>query len=52
MDGSVKVRIFLWRHREKDKDFLWSDAPSISFELFRLIPSIAAEKGGPSADWT
>ncbi len=43
LDGSAKARIVPWGHMDKDKDFIRGDAPSISFEVFRLLLSIAAE---------
>lgn len=44
MDSLAKFNIDLWRNREKDKDFLLSDAPSISFVNFNLPLSIAPGK--------
>lgn len=42
-DGTPKARIVPWGHRDKDKDFLRGDAPSVSFEIFRLVLSLASE---------
>lgn len=42
IDGSAKVRIVLWGHHDKGKDYLRVDAPSVSFEIFRLIISLCA----------
>lgn len=44
LDGSAKVRIVPWVHRDRDKDFLRFDTPSVRFEAFRLLLSIGAEK--------
>lgn len=44
-DGSAKARIVPWGHRDKDKDFLRGDAPSIDLDIFRLVLSLTAELG-------
>lgn len=44
INGSVRARTVPWGHRDKDKYFIRSAAPSNSFDLFRLILSIAVEK--------
>ena len=46
-----KARIVPWGHRDKDKDFLRGDVPSVSFEIFRLVLSLASEKSGILARW-
>ena len=43
LDGSAKARIVPWGHRDRDKDYLRGDAPCISFEVVRIILSLAAE---------
>ena len=43
LDGTAKARIVPWGHRDRDKDYLRGDAPSVSFDVFRLIMSLAAE---------
>lgn len=50
-DGSAKARIVPWEHRDRDKGYLRGDAPSVSFEVFILILSIAAEKSGILVNW-
>lgn len=40
LDGSAKARIVPWGHRDKDKDYLRGDAPSVSFDIFRLVLSL------------
>jgi len=42
--GIVKARIVPWGHRDIEKDYLRTDAPCLSPELFRLVISIATEK--------
>lgn len=42
-DGSANARIVRWRHRDQDKYLLCGDAPSVSFELLHLIPTLAVE---------
>lgn len=42
LDGSAKACIVLWGQRDKDKEFLHGDSQTVSFEVFRLVQSIAA----------
>lgn len=44
-DGTAKARIVPWGHRDKDKDYLRGDAPSIGFEIFRLLLSLCVAYG-------
>lgn len=43
LDGTAKARIVPWGHRDKDKDFIRGDAPSVSLDGFRTVLSISAE---------
>ncbi len=43
MDGRVKARIVPWVHRDTEKYFLRTDAPSMNMEVFRLVVSISVE---------
>ncbi len=43
MDGSLKARIVPWGHRDAEKYFLRTDAPSMNMEVFLLVVSIAVE---------
>lgn len=45
LDGSAKARIVPWGHRDKDKDYLRGDAPSVSFDIFRLVLSLCVVFG-------
>ncbi len=44
MDGTVKGRIVPWGHRDSEKHYLRTDAPSMNMEVFRLVVSISVEK--------
>ena len=43
LDMTPKARIVPWGHRDKDKDYLRGDAPSVSLEVLRLVLSLVAE---------
>lgn len=43
LDMSPKARIVPWGHRDKDKDYLRGNAPSVSLEILHLLLSLASE---------
>eukprot|EP00171_Calliarthron_tuberculosum_P004588 IDg4588t1 len=42
-NGKTKARIVPWGHKDREKDFLRTDAPCMNMEVFRLVLSIAVE---------
>ena len=43
MENTPKARIVPWGHRDKDKNFLRGDAPSVKLEVFHLLLSLASK---------
>lgn len=43
-NGTIKARIVPWRNHDFEREFLRTDAPCMSMEVFRLLLSLTVER--------